>query len=130
MKKKHLAISVITFIAALILSFLIGTGFDERTDVVLHVYSVSEDGTTLTFQTSVLSSMGYIRGFKEDDGNAKSRYLTFYSTFGGWNSSFGAKNTFELELTENDQELYFRRADGDYELVLRKDPLTGTWTEP
>ena len=41
MKKK--VIVVITIIGILITAFLIGTGFQKRTDVVLADYSVSEE---------------------------------------------------------------------------------------
>lgn len=127
MKKKRIFLITIIVIAVLILSFLLGTGFMKKTDVALGEYSVSEDGTKLTFHTGVMSSMGYIRGFKDNGGGVKPHYLTFYSTFGGLNSSFGAKSEFELELDENDTEIYFGRSDGGYELVLQKDIDTGEW---
>lgn len=74
--------------------------------------------------------MGYIRGFADKGGGVKPHYLTFYATFGGFNSSFGAENQFTLELDENDTEIYFNRADGGYELVLQKDAETGEWVRP
>ena len=123
----------IVFISAVIvlsISFLIGTGFMERTDVVLVDYSVSEDGAKLILETAVPTSMGYVRGFKNDGGGAKPHYLTFYSTFGGLNSSFGAKHEFELELSKDDTEVYFNRANGGYDLVLQKDTESGEWTIP
>ncbi len=64
--------------------------------------------------------MGYIRGFKDKSGGVKPHYLTFYSAFGGLNSSFGTVNTFVLELESDDAEIYFNRANGGYELVLQK----------
>ena len=127
MKKVVIAISVIT---VLVISFLVGTGFIERTDVCIIDYSVSDDGTTLTFKTAIPASMGYIRGFEDRGGGVKPHYLTFYSTFGGWNSSFGAKHEFELALAETDTEIYFNRPDGGYTLVLQKDTQTGVWTKP
>jgi len=133
MKKKRFAtLSAVTLavLAVLALSFFIGTGFSKRTDVVLTGFSVSEDGTKLTIRTMIPTSMGYIRGFRDDGGGVKPHYLTFYSTFGGFNSSFGAKHEFELELGENDTELYFCRPGGGYEPVLRKNPGTGKWEYP
>lgn len=124
MKKKCIVIIVLA------LSFLVGTGFNKRTDVVLSDYSVSEDGTKLTFNAHVMSSMGYIRGFEDNGGGVKPHYLTFCSTFGGLNSSFGAKSEFVLELNENDTEIYFNRADSGYELVLQKNEETGEWVKP
>lgn len=125
--KKILLISVIAVIVILTASYFIGTGFIERTDVILTDYSVSEDGTQITLNASVSSSMGYIRGFKNNGGGVKSHYLTFYSTFGGLNSKLGAKNEFVLEVNEDDSEIYFNRAGGGYELVLQKNTETGEW---
>ena len=121
MKKKKIVIVTIIVIGVLVLSFFIGAGFRRRTDVVLTEYFVSEDGKKLNFNVGVMSSMGYIRGFKDGGGGVKPHYLTFFSTFGGLNSSFGAKSEFELDLDENDAEIYFCRADGGYELVLQKN---------
>ena len=125
MKKKLLII--VSIVIVLFLSYMIGIGFMKRTDVALGKYSVSEDGKILTFHAGVTSSMGYTRGFKNHGGGVKPHYLTFYSTFGGLNSSLGAKNEFTLVLDENDTEIYFERADGGYELVLQKDVKTGEW---
>lgn len=125
--KKLILISVIAVIVILTASFFVGTGFIERTDVILTDYSVSEDGTQITLNASVSSSMGYIRGFKNNGGGVKPHYLTFYSTFGGLNSKFGAKNEFVLEVNEDDSEIYFNRAGGGYELVLQKNTETGEW---
>ena len=104
--------------------------FLTRNDVVLLDYSVSEDGTEITLNTTIPTSMGYIRGFKDNGGGVKPHYLTFYSTFGGLNSSFGAKHEFELELDKTDTEIWFNRADGGYELVLQKNEETGEWVRP
>lgn len=125
--KKLILISVIAVIVILTASYFIGTGFIERTDVILTDYSVSEDGTQITLNASVSSSMGYIRGFKNNGGGVKPHYLTFYSTFGGLNSKLGAKNEFVLEVNEDDSEIYFNRAGGGYELVLQKNTETGEW---
>ncbi len=129
MKKKNLVLITIIVSGILVMSFLTGTGLMKRTDVALGEYSVSEDGKTLTIHAGVTSSMGYTRGFKDNGGGVKPHYLTFYSTFGGLNSSFGAKNEFELELDENDTEIYFERSNGGYELVLQKNIETGEWVK-
>ena len=125
MKKKQIVI--FSAVIVLMISFLVATGFIERTDIVLADYSVSDDGSKLTLKTAVPTSMGYVRGFKNDGGGIKPHYLTFYSTFGGLNSSFGAKAEFELDLGEHDTEVYFNRPDGGYELVLQKNVDTGEW---
>lgn len=128
MKKKM--ITVIIIVVALVAAFLISTGFRKRTDVVLFDYSVSEDGTAINLGVQVSSSMGYIRGFKNNGGGVKPHYLTFYSTFGGLNSSFGTVNSFVLELEPDDMEIYFNRPNGGYELVLVKEEATGEWIRP
>lgn len=124
--KKKIVVAII-MIVVIISAFLIGTGFQKRTDVVLFDYSVSEDGTAINLGVQVSSSMGYVRGFKNKGGGVKPHYLTFYSTFGGLNSSFGTVNSFVLEIEEDDSEIYFNRPDGGYELVLVKDEETGEW---
>lgn len=128
MKKKMIAVT--TIIIVLATTFLISTGFHKRTDVVLVDYFVSEDGTAINLGVQVSSSMGYVRGFKNNGGGVKPHYLTFYSTFGGVNSSFGTVNSFTLELEKDDTEIYFNRPDGGYELVLVKDEKTGEWIRP
>ena len=130
MRKKRIAVISILIVAVLIVACLIGTGFRKRIDVVLFDYSVAEDGTAISLGVQVPTSMGYIRGFKDDGGGVKPHYLTFYSTFGGLNSSFGTVNTFVLELEPDDTEIYFNRANGGYELVLQKDADTGEWVRP
>ena len=128
MKKKIIA--VITIICILIGGFLVGTGFQKRTDVVLFDYAVSEDGTAITMNVGVPTSVGYIRGFKDNGGGVKPHYLTFYSTFGGINSSLGAKSTYVLEISPDDTEIYFNCTGGGYEIVLEKDEETGQWIKP
>ena len=131
MKKliKFLAILISALVVLYILYF-VGTGFTERYDVYLHNYSVSGDVTQLTFSTGIYSSMGFTRGFKDNGGGGKPHYLTFYSTFGGLNSTLGAKDEFVLSLHEKDSEIYFADIGGGYKLVLKKNPETGVWEEP
>ena len=127
--KKYLTkvILIIAIIVVAIASFLIGTGFIKRTDVVLYDYIVAEDESEIILDVQASSSMGHIRGFKDNGGGIKPHYLTFYSTFGGLNSSFGAKNSFILELDDDDTEIYFSRPNGGYELVLIKNVDNGKW---
>lgn len=130
MKKRKfwrvVGILVIAIIGVMMI-WMIGCGFLKRSDVALGEYSVSEDGKELTFTAGVISSMGYTRGFKDEGGGVKPHYLTFYNTFGGLNSSFGAKREFVLELDENDSEIWFRCNDGGFELVLKKNEASGEW---
>lgn len=127
---KRILIILLAVVIVLSALYFVGTGFLERMDVLLYDYSVSEDGTELTFSAGIMSSMGFIRGYKDNGGGVKPHYLTFYSTFGGLNSSFGAKNEFVLELDKDDSEIYFKRANGGYELVLQKNAETGAWERP
>lgn len=127
-KRKLLSFAILLII--IFASYWIGTGLLERSDVVLVDYSVSEDGTEITLNAGVSGSMGYIRGYKDKGGGVKPHYITFYATFGGLNSAFGSKNEFVLQLSPNDTEIYFNRADGGYEVVLVKDEETGRWFRP
>ena len=127
---KQKVIFTITIIVVLIASFLIGTGFIKRTDVVLFDYIVAEDGSAISLDVQVSSSMGHTRGFKNKGGGIKPHYLTFYSTFGGLNSTFRKVNTFVLEIDADDTEIYFNRPNGGYELVLIKNVVNGKWERP
>ena len=57
----------------------------------------------------------------------KPHYLRFYSAWGGFNSSIGAKQEFVLELAPEDTEIYVYHGDGGYELALKKDVISGEW---
>ena len=128
MKQKVIFITAI--IVVLITSFLISTGFIKRTDVVLFDYIVTEDGSAISLDVQVSSSMGHTRGFENKGGGIKPHYLTFYSTFGGLNSTFRKVNTFVLEIDDDDTEIYFNRPNGGYELVLIKNVDNGKWERP
>ena len=127
--KKKIFLTIAVVVVLMLLMFIC-TGFRKRTDVVLFDYSVSEDGSEISLEIQVASSMGYIRGFKDKGGGVKPHYLTFYSTFGGLNSSFGSINEIELELSRDNTEIYFNRPGGGYELVLMKDIATDEWIRP
>ena len=122
--------AVIAVVCVLAAAFLLGTGFQKRTDVLLTDYSVAEEGTVIRLDVQVAASMGYVRGFKDDGGGVRPHYLNFYRTFGGLNSAWGAENAFLLHLAPDDTEIYFNRSGGGYELVLQKDAATGEWIRP
>ena len=134
MKKKLFVIfSVIVIIAiALYATYLVGTGYIINGGVYISDYTVSEDGTEMTIKTSIPSSMGFIRGYKDEGGGVKPHYLKFYSCFGGLNSNWEAKSEFVLPLDEEDTEIYvFRGSEKcEYELVLYKNEETGFWERP
>ena len=127
--KKKIVIPIVV-IAIILACYVTVTGFAERTDVVLTNYRVTEDGSVLILDVQVASSMGYVRGFRDTGGGVKPHYLTFYSTFGGLNSSFGAESSFALELGRDDTEIFFNRPGGGYELVLTRNADTGEWERP
>lgn len=129
--KKKLILLILALLALLGYgSHFLSTGFRECTCVVLDDYAVSENGTQLTLYVSLTSSIGYVRGFQNSGGGVKPHYLTFYSTFGGINSSLGAKDQFQLEVAPYDNEVWFNRPDGGFALVLVKDINTGLWQRP
>lgn len=96
-----------------------------RTDVYLKNFEVSSDGKIMTLKVGVTSSTGYVRKIKRTSGSMN-YYYTFYSTF-GINSKIGAKDTFEIELDENVDEIYFYTGDKGYKVVLTKNYVTGKW---
>ena len=121
---------VIAMVGVLAAAFLIGTGLQKQTDVLLTDYSVAEDGTAIRLDVQVGSSMGYVRGFKNSGGGVRPHYLNFYRTFGGLNSAWGAEDSFLLPIAPEDTEIYFNRPGGGCELVLQKDGSTGEWSRP
>lgn len=128
--KKQLIFIIIITLVILFGAYLIGTGFVKRSDVSLFDYKVSEDGTELTMEVHAMSSAGYIRGFKEFN-HRNPNILVFYSTFGGFNSTLGSKDTFTLKLSPDMTELYFYKANNNsVDLVLRKEEKTGQWKRP
>ena len=116
---------VILGIVVLVLSTLFISTGGTRNDVFLHKFEVSEDGKVMTINVGVTSSAGYIRKMKQTSGSMNP-YLTFYSTF-GINSKLGAKDTFQINLDENMDEIYFYKGGGGYVKVLEKDKTTGEW---
>lgn len=122
----------------LLLAFLIGAalgalfvtpGFQKRTDVYLQKFSVSEDGSAVTVQTFTTGSMGYIRAVEPKQiGNEI--HCSFYSCFGGLNSSFGAKSRFEIQADDSAEKIYFDRGMSFDQLILERDAGTGVWVSP
>ncbi len=120
---------LLTVLIAIALAIVIGSGFDTRGDVVLDSFRETADGDTVTVNVAVTSAMGYVRSVDEtqtDDG----LYVKFYSAFGGYNGSLGARDSFELTIPEDCREIYFYRdgqAGGEYDLVLRRDNASSDW---
>ena len=124
MEKLGLTLLILAALAAV---WLLVTGFTVRTDVYLtDDYTVSADGSTLTFTVGVGSSMGFVRGYRDVGGDGPHR-LKFYTAWGGLNSSLGAKNRFTLPLTPSDTEVWLYHGQQGFVLTLQKDAATGEW---
>ncbi|MGN0358904.1 MAG: hypothetical protein ACI4E0_14030 [Blautia sp.] len=126
MKKK---VSIIVLVVVCIIIFyIIASGFSIQTGAyITDDFVVSESGSEITFKVGVGSSMGYVRGYKDEGGGVKPHYLKFYSAWGGFNSSIGAKNEYVLKLEPEDTEIYVYHGDDGYVLTLQKDVTSGEW---
>lgn len=118
---------IATCIVITIVGWMIGTGYTYETSAYIAEYTVSEDGSEIGFTVGVGSSMGYVRGFKDEGGGVKPHYLKFYSAWGGLNSAIGAKSEFVMPLDPDDTEIYVYHGDGGYTLILEKNTETGEW---
>ena len=126
MKKYMSLFAVLTIIAVGVL--FVSSGLEKRTDVCLAGFSVSEDNSVITITTLLSGSMGYIRDIKTEKINDVI-YCSFYSTFGGLNSSIGSKSSFEIQLDDSSAKIYFDRGNGEDELMLEKDASTNAWVQ-
>lgn len=126
MKKK--AIFIPLALLCIIIVWMVILGFNVQTSAyITDDFMVSEDGSEITFTVGVGSSMGYVRGYKDEGGGVKPHYLKFYSAWGGFNSSIGAKDKFVLKLSPEDTEIYVYHGNGGYDLALKKDSESGEW---
>lgn len=125
MKKiiKIIIISIVVFIA-LFLIVLITTG-KERTDVYLKSFEVSNNGKTITLKVGTTSSSGYIRKMKKGTGS-DNLHLIFYSTY-GFNSKIGSNETYEIDLKDDTNEIYFYIGDNKYKRMLVREKSTNKW---
>lgn len=123
---KKLFVSLVSFLLILALGWMIGTGFMVKTSVFIQDFSVSEDGSELTFTIGIGNSMGFVRGYRDEtDGTAHD--LKFYSAWGGLNSALGAKNEYVLPLRPEDTEIRIYSSSGEYVCALVRDESTGQW---
>ena len=120
MKKKKILTICIVVIAIILVGLFLAFG-GKRTDVFLKDFELSQDGKTMTLKVGVSSSAGYIRKMKQTSGSMN-YYFTFYSTF-GINSKLGAKDTFEIALDNNVDEIYFYTGLKGYRKVLDKNDI-------
>lgn len=126
MKRK--VIIIILAVLCILFFEIVASGFTINTNAyITDDFVVSEDGSKIIFKVGVGSSMGYVRGYKDEGGGVKPHYLKFYSAWGGINSSIGANDEYVLELQPEDTEIYVYHGDGGYELTLKKDAASGKW---
>lgn len=126
MKRK--VIIIILAVLCILFFEIVASGFTINTNAyITDDFVVSEDGSKIIFKVGVGSSMGYVRGYKDEGGGVKPHYLKFYSAWGGINSSIGANDEYVLELQPEDTEIYVYHGDGGYELTLIKDAASGEW---
>lgn len=121
-KKQIIIMSIVIALIGIVLIFSTGRA---RTDVYLKDFKLSADGKTMTLKVGVSSSSGYVRKMKRTSGSMN-YYYTFYSTY-GINSKIGAKDTFEIKLDENVDEIYFYTGDKGYRLELVRNTATKKW---
>ena len=122
MKKKILIISCIV-VLVIAIGFFLSTGH-ARTDVYLKDFSIDEKCNQMIIKVGVSGSAGYVRNMKQTSGSMN-YYYTFYSTF-GINSKLGAEDTFEIQLDNNVDEIYFYTGGKGYKKVLEKNEQ-GEW---
>lgn len=123
MKNKKILI-IVGVIAIIGVGLFLSTG-RARTDVYLKDFELFDDGKTMTLKVGVSSSSGYVRKIKQTSGSSNG-YYTFYSTY-GINSKIGAKDTFEIEINGDTDEIYFYTGDKGYKLVLVRNTATREW---
>ena len=125
MKNKKIIISIVVVILVIIAGWFLSTG-SARTDVFLRDFSFDEKCNQMTIKVGVSSSAGYVRKMKQTSGSMN-YYYTFYSTF-GINSKLGAKYTFEIQLDNNVDEIFFYTGGKGYTKVLEKNE-NGEWVK-
>lgn len=128
MRKKTAIPFIITIaiIAAILLIYFVGSGFQKISSAYIGEYSISEDGRTITMNIGVASSIGYIRKAAVHQQSGGKLYIDCYSAFGGINGRIGAKTSFTLPLDEDTAIIAIYRNTNCYEEVLYKD-TDGIW---
>ena len=70
--------------------------------------------------------MGFIRAMEAKQFGDEI-HCSFYSCFGGLNSSIGSEYRFDIQLDDSAERIYFDRGTSPDVLVLERDPDTGVW---
>lgn len=124
-KKIFITGCIILIVIAIVVIFL-ATGMVKK-EVYLKDFKVSDDGKIMTIYVDTLDSSGYVREMKRTGGSTNG-YYSFYKTF-GFNSKIGAKDSFEIDLTNDMDEIYFYTGNKGYKLVLTKHQVTDEWVK-
>lgn len=120
MKKKVLIIGILIIVIGIVCFNF----FRLRTDVFLGNFSILQNGNKIILDVGVSSSAGYISDIKVF-GKEDEKYIKFYSTF-GINSKKGAKDSFEINVNNDTEEIYFYDGIFKYKKVLDKNDI-GEW---
>lgn len=123
-KKKIFITGCIILIVIAIIAIFLATGMVKK-EVYLKDFKISDDGKIMTIYVDTLDSSGYIRKMKSSSGSMNG-YYTFYQTY-GFNFKLGSKDSFEIELTNDMDEIYFYTKNKGYKLVLTKHQVTDEW---
>lgn len=123
-KLKGISVNFIIVFVIIFAVFLLTPG-PKISSVCLGDYSISEEGSKLSFSVWVWSSMGYVKSIdvKEEE---RAKYITFYSTH-GLNNGIGAKGEFEIDLEPSCEFIYFYKGNEEYKLILHKDKESNKW---
>ena len=120
---------LLTVLIVIALAIVVGSGFDTRGDVILDSFREAEDGGAVTVEIAVASPMGYVRSAYEKQTD-EGLFVKFYSAFGGYNGTLGARDSFELTTPDDCCAIYFYRdgsSGGEYDLVLRRANAASDW---
>ena len=130
MEKTNSAKKILLGIAAaavlLLGIYMILPGFTRITSVYISDYSLSDDGSEITINVSVTSSVGFVRKVAVHQQEGGKLYLDCYAAFGGINGSIGAKSKHTIKLDEDTEIIAIYKNNNCYEEVLRKDE-NGNW---
>lgn len=119
MKKK--IIVILCTLIGIVGLYILSSGFKKDGSAFLGDYSVSEDGSVMTVEVGVSSSVGFIRKVAVNHETEGVMCLDLYSAFGGFNGSIGAKSTYQIPLSKDANTICVYKNKGTYESVLVKD---------
>ena len=92
--------------------------------------AIDQDSLNGAWSAQAMKNYVAARVLREPDATYGKMSAEFYSAFGGYNGSLGARDSFELTIPEDCREIYFYRdgqAGGEYDLVLRRDNASSDW---